>query len=439
MNQRGIIVGDRLISNVDTHADWCAAFGSCQQYDIVGASAIGHLHVHQQLSRDDAFLIRTADEWIAVAVADGVGSRRSSRYGATYAVGALCEFLLRAIQGESNAGSSVVAAQPTVTTTREEASPDRQDDVKPSVVAAQPTVTTTREEASPDRQDDVKPSVVAAQPTVTTTREEASPDRQDDVKPSVVAAQPTSMTPREETDKCRDNKYNLLAQPILKTPQSIDSHSDEEDSSDTLELSRVTCGTLTWLQPSQRTTSETSAEVTDEKIRWAFRETRRGLEQFARSRQVAIHDISCTLLGLLFNTRTGLIAVGQIGDGLIVGSWRGEDTQILVDAPQPDAVGEVYTIAHNRWENYLAVKVISQHNTDPVEALYLMTDGVADDCFPPVDLLKKWSCAVTSHLRNQKPFQAAKSLVHWLGTYKTKASWDDRTLVVILRRFDKQS
>jgi Ni,Fe-hydrogenase maturation factor len=243
------------------------------------------------------------------------------------------------------------------------------------------------------------------------------------------------MTPREETDKCRDN----LAQPILKTPQSIDSHSDEEDSSDTLELSRVTCGTLTWLQPSQRTTSETSAEVTDEKIRWAFRETRRGLEQFARSRQVAIHDISCTLLGLLFNTRTGLIAVGQIGDGLIVGSWRGEDTQILVDAPQPDAVGEVYTIAHNRWENYLAVKVISQHNTDPVEALYLMTDGVADDCFPPVDLLKKWSCAVTSHLRNQKPFQAAKSLVHWLGTYKTKASWDDRTLVVILRRFDKQS
>jgi len=413
MNQRGIIVGDRLISNVDTHADWCAAFGSCQQYDIVGASAIGHLHVHQQLSRDDAFLIRTADEWIAVAVADGVGSRRSSRYGATYAVGALCEFLLRAIQGESNAGSSVVAAQP--------------------------TVTTTREEASPDRQDDVKPSVVAAQPTVTTTREEASPDRQDDVKPSVVAAQPTSMTPREETDKCRDNKYNLLAQPILKTPQSIDSHSDEEDSSDTLELSRVTCGTLTWLQPSQRTTSETSAEVTDEKIRWAFRETRRGLEQFARSRQVAIHDISCTLLGLLFNTRTGLIAVGQIGDGLIVGLWRGEDTQILVDAPQPDAVGEVYTIAHNRWENYLAVKVISQHNTDPVEALYLMTDGVADDCFPPVDLLKKWSCAVTSHLRNQKPFQAAKSLVHWLGTYKTKASWDDRTLVVILRRFDKQS
>ena len=413
MNQRGIIVGDRLISNVDTHADWCAAFGSCQQYDIVGASAIGHLHVHQQLSRDDAFLIRTADEWIAVAVADGVGSRRSSRYGATYAVGALCEFLQRAIQGESNAGSSVVAAQP--------------------------TVTTTREEASPDRQDDVKPSVVAAQPTVTTTREEASPDRQDDVKPSVVAAQPTSMTPREETDKCRDNKYNLLAQPILKTPQSIDSHSAEEDSSDTLELSRVTCGTLTWLQPSQRTTSETSAEVTDEKIRWAFRETRRGLEQFARSRQVAIHDISCTLLGLLFNTRTGLIAVGQIGDGLIVGSWRGEDTQILVDAPQPDAVGEVYTIAHNRWENYLAVKVISQHNTDPVEALYLMTDGVADDCFPPVDLLKKWSCAVTSHLRNQKPFQAAKSLVHWLGTYKTKASWDDRTLVVILRRFDKQS
>ena len=411
MNQRGIIVGDRLISNVDTHADWCAAFGSCQQYDIVGASAIGHLHVHQQLSRDDAFLIRTADEWIAVAVADGVGSRRSSRYGATYAVGALCEFLLRAIQGESNAGSSVVAAQPTVTTTREEASPDRQDDVKPSVVAAQPTSMTPRE-------------VIQYLRRFIFTK---------------VAAQPTSMTPREETDKCRDNKYNLLAQPILKTPQSIDSHSAEEDSSDTLELSRVTCGTLTWLQPSQRTTSETSAEVTDEKIRWAFRETRRGLEQFARSRQVAIHDISCTLLGLLFNTRTGLIAVGQIGDGLIVGSWRGEDTQILVDAPQPDAVGEVYTIAHNRWENYLAVKVISQHNTDPVEALYLMTDGVADDCFPPVDLLKKWSCAVTSHLRNQKPFQAAKSLVHWLGTYKTKASWDDRTLVVILRRFDKQS
>lgn len=50
--------------------------------------------------RDDAFAIRTAGEWLAVAVSEG--SRRQSRYGSSFAVEALCEHLLRGAINNTN-------------------------------------------------------------------------------------------------------------------------------------------------------------------------------------------------------------------------------------------------------------------------------------------------------------------------------------------------
>ena len=92
----GFVVGDRgLGTSGDTHAAWMMAHAIAEPYLVVGASAIGQWHVTKQRPRDDAFIVRRAGDWIAAAVADGVGSRPHARYGASYTVESLTALLLR--------------------------------------------------------------------------------------------------------------------------------------------------------------------------------------------------------------------------------------------------------------------------------------------------------------------------------------------------------
>lgn len=102
MKLSGVAVGDRLLQQNDMHPDWVTGYGHLGSYRFVGASAAGVRHVAQGKLREDAFAIRTAGPWIAVAVSDGVGSRKLSRYGASYCVDALTVHLLRTAEELSN-------------------------------------------------------------------------------------------------------------------------------------------------------------------------------------------------------------------------------------------------------------------------------------------------------------------------------------------------
>ena len=83
----GFVVGDRgLGASGDTHPAWMLGHATAGDCLVTGASAIGKIHLEHGAQRDDAFLVRTNGAWLAVAVADGVGSRPLSRYGATYVV-----------------------------------------------------------------------------------------------------------------------------------------------------------------------------------------------------------------------------------------------------------------------------------------------------------------------------------------------------------------
>ena len=71
---------------VDVRANSARLGGYC----VVGTSVRGRLHAHNKVPRDDAFAVRSNGKWLAVAVSDGVGSRKLSRYGASFAVNRLC-------------------------------------------------------------------------------------------------------------------------------------------------------------------------------------------------------------------------------------------------------------------------------------------------------------------------------------------------------------
>ena len=65
-----------------------------------------------------------------------------------------------------------------------------------------------------------------------------------------------------------------------------------------------------------------------------------------------------------------------------------------------------------------------------------MTDGVAEDCIhpPPHDIFQRWSRDIDRELRKDEPMpQIATKLLRWLASYEVKGSWDDRTLVTVLR------
>lgn len=92
----GFVFGDRgLGASGDTHPLWTLGHALADPYLVVGTSAVGQIHLAHGQPRDDAFIVRSLGPWLAIGVADGVGSRPLSRYGATYAVEALTALLLR--------------------------------------------------------------------------------------------------------------------------------------------------------------------------------------------------------------------------------------------------------------------------------------------------------------------------------------------------------
>ncbi len=387
MQYRGIAVGDRILgASADSHADWCAAYGQQGAYRFVGASAIGKLHLHNMRPRDDAFAIRTAGEWLAVAVSDGAGSREYSRYGATYAVEALCEHLLRQVAEMTSPAESEKSGKLALASTKKPGQQGKMigwEKFWPFRIKVQ-----TRRHAY-----------------------EAPP----------------------------------FAHVISDVPQIIPP-SDNAPSA---------CGTLNWYCQTSATAGQKDvthasvasvgipsllSAVDEECIRRAFQRTRESLEQFAQSRGFALKELHCTLLGMLLNTRTGAVAAGHIGDGLIALLHPGFGARPLVEAPTSSEVGETYVFTQSDWERYLAIQSLSPSEAAGITTFYLMSDGVADDCThpPPEDIFQRWATDVDRELRKEMPLpQTATRLMRWLASYEVRGSWDDRTLVVIIRNVDE--
>lgn len=97
-SQVGFKIGDRIIPRVleGKREDELGDSAQAGIFRVVGASVRGRLHHHNDTPRDDAFAASLSGDWLAVAVADGAGSRTFSRHGASCLARRLCTRLLAA-------------------------------------------------------------------------------------------------------------------------------------------------------------------------------------------------------------------------------------------------------------------------------------------------------------------------------------------------------
>lgn len=454
--QHGFVVGDRILGQAaDSHPDWCVGFGQLGRFTCVGASAIGKYHLREARPRDDAFAVRAAGPWLAAVVADGAGSRPRSRYGASFAVEALCEHLLRE-------AARLGPATPTPSPTPAADAPPPPDN--PSGEATPPhSVMATGEaltiELAPADADWAKraseaatlplPGRDGAAPPAaggSWVRPAAARPGTPPTAPAAPATATTAATPAAHAAPETGPAALPTAVPGPTAPQP----GAFADFVAPVERPTARHATLAWrwAPPPRAFAAEPAAPPPDPAIagsglagavRRAFASAREGLEGFAASRDLALADLHCTLLGLVLNTATGELAVGQIGDGLIGALRRDGRAAPLVEPPETGQAGETYVVTQRDWEPYLGVAAHPAAATGDLAACFLMTDGVADDCSypPPPDILDRWARDVDRELRADRPLpETAMRLLHWLANYEARGSWDDRTLIVIVRAAD---
>jgi hypothetical protein len=151
---------------------------------------------------------------------------------------------------------------------------------------------------------------------------------------------------------------------------------------------------------------------------------------------VALNDLHCTLLAIVLSVKFGTMALAQIGDGLILGLTSDLNAVPLIEPQVPDQTGQTYVITQKDWERYCSIKVIPTEQSKGYMTVYLMTDGVADDCLygPPEDILQRWANDMDSEIRKYDVETTKERLKRYMNDYQAKGSYDDRTLVAVYRR-----
>ncbi|HZS74987.1 MAG TPA: protein phosphatase 2C domain-containing protein [Ktedonobacteraceae bacterium] len=379
---KGFVIGDRGLGSAgDTHPAWTLAYAEADPYLIVGASAIGQIHLAQRKPRDDAFVIRSVGPWLTVAVADGVGTRPLSRYGATYVVESLTSLVLRKLVSPAKAEKNGAAP-----------APPSAEKFDPQSWTPISTVGKLDVQFPVHRQADLADGPSSGQQR----------------------CQFGSIGWLPVSDKKEAQKTTQPLQfkdPLAGIADQADGNDDED-------------------------TKDVEAEPNLVNImRYAFKNTHLGLHVHANSLELELADLSCTALLLLLNVDTGYVAVGQIGDGAVLGMTAQGKVQELVHAPEAGDPQSTYTINHANFDKHLSINVIEPPESNPFIAFYVMSDGLSGDLLYSPQSVEPWSQAVNAHLQGaSSPDIAAAGMLNWLSTYQVKGSWDDRTLVVVMQR-----
>lgn len=388
----GFIIGDRrMAASGDTHPAWMLGHAVAGDYLVIGASAIGKIHLARSARRDDAFLARTNGHWLAVAVADGVGSRPLSRYGATYVVEELTTSILRPLSLPLKA-------------------PDGSKALVSTGVAAQSPPALIEDL-------DLKFGAESGSGADALAQALAGWDRatnSDDAWPELELRQAASVS-WEYSELRMQQEISADQTPIQDStfPGQPDTAGENSNG------------------------AETPIPDIMAIMRDAFRDTHSRVCDHASRLGLTPSDLGCTALALLLNVNTGAGAVAQVGDGAILGLTKQGQTLELVEPPDTGDPQSTYTLNKPNFEAHLAITSITASKDDPFVAFFVMTDGLSGDLLYSAkpDALRDWAQKVDRNLRNSaSPMQAAAGMLNWLANYVVPGSWDDRTLIVITQR-----
>lgn len=158
------------------------------------------------------------------------------------------------------------------------------------------------------------------------------------------------------------------------------------------------------------------------------------LKHLAQRENRSESDFATTLLFCLLNTAERQGMFFHVGDGAILGAQRG-GRGVLLSVQRENDPGETPVLTQPDWQEYCRIGSFD-FRKDRLEALFLMTDGLADDCLfgPPEDIIDRFVQDLLREIRSSRnPGEAARRLVFWLGTYALPGSFDDRTLAVVYR------
>ncbi|MBW4495760.1 MAG: protein phosphatase 2C domain-containing protein [Oscillatoria princeps RMCB-10] len=387
----GFSIGDRILSlSGDTHPDYSAAHATLNDYLIVGASAVGKIHLAKRTPRDDAFAIRSYGPWVAVGVSDGVGSRPLSRYGATYVAEALASMLLRRFVPPFKSGEQISRSLAPLS-----GAPERVSRLEIEEMKLDLPDTEWESDCITDIETQIKQIKNAR------LKEESE---------TQIKALMESLDAWNIQDEITKNSLNIEAQQAATAGWGYRNISAAE--------SRITSNP-----------PDLSDVVTE-----SFQKVQEYLKSQAKSLEVNLSDLSCTALGLLLNVETGELAVGQIGDGAVLGLTAKEKLQELVREDENTDPQSTHTINNSNFEKHLK---FNANIKESFSAFFIMTDGVSNDLLysSESEIVTNWFGKINSNLLNSpSPAQAAAGLLNYLATYQVPGSFDDRTLVVITRK-----
>lgn len=136
-------------------------------------------------------------------------------------------------------------------------------------------------------------------------------------------------------------------------------------------------------------------------------------------------DLSTTLLLMMYHPAKNLVGVAQIGDGLLAVQLENGQIATLGRPESGEYSGQTYFLTNYKKEE-LASKAETPTAPGPIKYILVMTDGVADDLYPPLERLPGLIKPMPSIFAADDPEEALKELIN----YNRAGSFDDRTLVV---------
>lgn len=141
-----------------------------------------------------------------------------------------------------------------------------------------------------------------------------------------------------------------------------------------------------------------------------------------------VKDFSTTLLLLAFHPGKSIVGFAQIGDGLIAAQREDESGSIvLLGTPEAgEYSGQTYFLTNYKYEE-LPAKAQAIEAKNPIRYFLVMTDGVADDLYPPEQRLPGLIKPMPEIIASERPDESLLKLIN----YDRQASFDDRTLVVL--------